>query len=123
MDRSCIVGLLAGGIGLVSATQAAGQQICRPVLAFEAVRFSEMQPPRMERTWTAVLSVDASRCVTTTGSFEIVFSRLKENAPELDFREPFIWRLPSVEVSVDFWSDEAVERYWLDNVAPCPCRR
>jgi len=27
-----------------------------------------------------------------------------------------------VEVSLDFWADEAVEGYWLHNVAPCPCR-
>jgi hypothetical protein len=36
--------------------------------------------PTMERKWTAVLSVDASRCATTSGRFGIVFSRQKENA-------------------------------------------
>jgi len=25
-------------------------------------------------------------------------------------------------VSVDFWADEAVEHYWVDNVASCACR-
>ena len=79
MYRSCIFGLLAGSIGLISVTQAVGQQTCRPALAFKEIRFSEMQPPTMERKWTAVLSVDASRCATTSGRFEIVFSRLKEN--------------------------------------------
>jgi hypothetical protein len=91
-------------------------------LAFKEVRFSEMQPPTLERKWTAVLSVDASRCATTSGRFEIVFSRLKENGIEIEFREQFMWRPDSVEVSVDFWADEAVERYWLDNVAACLCR-
>jgi hypothetical protein len=39
----------------------------------------------------------------------------------MDFRDQFTWRSPSVTVSVDFWADEAVEGYWLDSVAPCPC--
>ena len=33
MYRSCIIGLLAGSIGLMSVTQAIGQQACRPALA------------------------------------------------------------------------------------------
>jgi hypothetical protein len=120
MYRSCIFGLLA--VGLIGVTQAAGQQTCRPALAFKEVRFSKMQPPTMERTWTAVLSVDASRCATTSGRFEIVFTRQKENGLELDFQEQFTWKPALVEVSVDFWADEAVEAYWLYNVASCPCR-
>jgi len=123
MYRSYVVGLLAGSIGLISVTQAVAQQTCRPALAFKEVGFSEMQPPTLERKWTAVVAVDASRCMANTGGyFEIVFSRLKENGLETEFREQFIWLPPSVKVSVDFWADEAVERYWLDNVAPCPCR-
>ncbi len=67
MYRSYVIGLLAGSIGLMSVTQAIGQQICRPALAFKQIRFSEMKPPTLEREWTAVLSVDASRCATTSG--------------------------------------------------------
>ena len=122
MYRSCIFGLLAGSIELISVTQAVGQQTCRPALAFKEVRFSEMKPPTLQRKWTAVLSVDASRCATASGRFEIIFSRLKENGVEIEFREQFMWRPHSVEVSVDFWADEAVEGYWLSNVAACPCR-
>ena len=122
MYRSYVIGLLAGGIGLISVTQAIGQQACRPALAVKQIRFSEMTPPTLERKWTAVSSVDASRCATTSGRFEIVFSRLKENGVEIEFREQFMWRPDEVEVSVDFWADEAVERYWLNNIAACPCR-
>lgn len=122
MYRSCLFALLAGSMGLISATQAVGQPTCRPAMAFKEVRFSQMRPPTMERKWTAVLSVDASRCATTSGRFGIVFSRLKENAPEIDFEEQFVWSPASVEVSVGFWADEAVEGYRLTNVAPCPCR-
>ena len=91
-------------------------------MVFKEVRFSEMQPPAMERKWSAGLSVDASRCATTSGRFGIVFSRLNENAPEIDFEEQFLWNRALVEVSIDFWADEAVEAYRLTNVAPCPCR-
>lgn len=122
MYRSCIFGLLASSLGLVSVTQAVAQQTCRPALAFQEVRFSAMKPPTLERKWTAVLSVDASKCATTAGYFEIIFSRLKESGYETEFREQFEWLPPSVTVSVDFWADEAVEGYWLDNVAACPCR-
>jgi putative MATE family efflux protein len=114
--------LLAGSIALVSGTPAVAQPTCRPALAFKQVAFSAMTPT-LERKWTAVLSVDASRCATTSGRFEIAFTRLKEYGIELDFREQFMWRPASVEVSVDFWADEAVGGYWLDNVAPCPCRK
>ncbi len=128
MNRSCIYGLLAATIGLISVTQAVAKQVCKPALAIKDVQFSEWQLPSMERKWTAAVSVDASRCVANSaGYFEIGFSRLKENGMEVDFREEFIWlefdgAAPSVNVSVDFWADEAVEGYWLDAVTPCPCR-
>ena len=122
MYRSWIFGLLAGSIGLMSGAQATEPQTCRPGLAFKEVRFSEMQPPTLERKWTAVLSVDASRCTTTSGRFGIVFSRLMENGPDIEFQERFMWKPDLVEVSVDFWADEAVGGYWLYNVAPCLCR-
>jgi hypothetical protein len=122
MYRLCIFGLLAGSIGLVSVTQSVAQQMCRPALAFKEVRFSKMQPPTLERKWTAVLSIDASRCATTSGRFGIVFSRLKENGLDIDFQEQFVWKPDLVEVSVDFWADEAVAEYRLSNIAACPCR-
>jgi hypothetical protein len=122
MYRSSISGLLAGIIGLVGVTQTVGQQACRPALVVKEVQFTEMQPPTRKRTWTAVVSVDASRCASnSSGSFEIVFTRLKENGPELDFRERFAWQSPAVNVAVDFAADEAVQRYRVDNVSPCAC--
>jgi hypothetical protein len=122
MYRSCIVGLLASSIGFVSMAQSVAQQMCKPALAFKEVRFSKMKPPTLERKWTAVLSVDASRCATTSGHFGIVFSRSKETGLDIDFQEQFMWKPDLVEVSVDFWADEAVERYRLSDIAACPCR-
>jgi hypothetical protein len=124
MHRSCISGLAASVVALIGVTQALGQQLCRPALAIKDVQFSQMQAPTWERKWTAVVSVDASRCtMNSTGSFEIVFSRLKENGLEIEFSEKFTWSSPAVTVAVDFWADEAVERYWISNVSACPCAR
>jgi hypothetical protein len=114
-------GLMAGSVVLL-ASSAAAAPLCKPVLAFKEIRFSAVQPETMERHWTASLSVDASQCATTSGRFEILFSRLKENGPEVEFVEPFTWKSGSMEVSVVFWADEAVEGYWLNRVASCPCR-
>jgi hypothetical protein len=49
---------------------------CKPVLTFREVRFSETE--NQMRKWTGVLSVDASRCVATSGAFEVKFVRIKE---------------------------------------------
>ncbi len=123
-SRSCVFFLLAGSIGLMGLTRVyGGEPTCKPALAIKEVQFSAMQPPTMERKWTAVVSADASRCATTAGYFETGFSRLKENGVELEFREQFIWSAPSVTVGLDFWADEAVESVWVDSIQACPCAR
>lgn len=128
MYRSCISGLLAGIVGLIGVPQALGAQLCRPALAINDVKFSKMQKPTLERKWTALVTIDASRCpANSAGYFEIVFSRLKEIGMEVEFRQEFMWLVfewspPSVKVEVDFWADEAVERYWFGDITPCPCR-
>jgi hypothetical protein len=122
VHRLCMLGFSASVACLMNLTQVLGQQGCKPHLVFNEVHFSEMQPPTLKRTWTAVVSVDATRCAANaTGHFEIVFLRLKEIGPDIEFREQFRWLPPSVKVVVDFWADEAVERYWIDNVSACSC--
>jgi hypothetical protein len=96
---------------------------CKPTLTFKEVKFSQMQPPTLERKWTAIVSADASRCATTAGYFEIGSRGRRKTASELEFREQFIWSAPSVLVGVDFWADEAVERYWIDSVQACLCAK
>jgi hypothetical protein len=123
MHRSYVAGLTAGSIGLMSVTQAVGQQTCTPAFAFKQVRLSEMRPPTLNRKWTAILSVDASRCATNSGLFEIVFSRSKENAPDIDFKEQLVWQSNPVEVSMTVSADEAMTGYRIDNVAACPCAK
>jgi hypothetical protein len=110
----------------VCATRAVGQDAigntCSPTLAIGGVHFTEMQPPRLSRTWSAVVAVDASHCAAkATGTFGIVFVREKETGPDLVFRERFVWRAPSLKVQVDFAADEAVQSYRIDNVTACDC--
>lgn len=119
-----LVLLLLAGLGLIvpRVTQAFAEDTCRPALALRDVHLSEMQPPTRSRTWSAVVAVDASRCpAKATGTFDIVFVRESETAPDLEFRERFVWRAPSVHVQVDLAADEAVQSYRIDNVTSCAC--
>src|SRR6516165_12101890 len=129
--RSCTSAFLATTIGLIGAIQAIGENLCRPTLTVNEVEFSAMMLSTLERTWSAVVSVDASGCTDNAkGYFEIVFTRLSENAPDLEFRKQFIWSAPSfvwqaspsVSVGLAFAADEAVEQYRIENVTPCVCR-
>ena len=130
--RSCNSAFLATIIGLIGATQAVGENLCRPTLTVNEVEFSAMTPPALERTWSAVVAVDASACTADSkGYFEIVFTRLSENAPDLEFRKQFLWSAPSfvwqaspsVGVGLAFAADEAVAQYRIENIAPCVCRK
>ena len=112
--------VLAGSLVVFSAMQAVADQLCKPVLSLRDVRISE--PRSMQRTWSGVLVADASRCSTTSGPFEIEFTRLKETAPDLRFTERFTWASGRSEVSIDVWWDEWVEDYRIARIASCPCR-
>jgi hypothetical protein len=75
--------IVATTLGMaIGATQAVAQLLCRPALTINDVHFSPRQPPTLERRWSAMVSVEASQCaLASSGSFEIVFLRLKETAP------------------------------------------
>lgn len=115
--------LLVSIVGASSVANALEAPICKPPLTISNVRFSETHPETLIRTWSATVSADASGCASSTGRFEMMFNRQKENAPELDFTEAFAWRLGPIDVSVDFWADEAVEGYWPTAISECPCRQ
>ena len=112
--------LLAASIALFGATQAAAGPLCKPVLSLRDVRTS--QAHELQRTWTGVLVADASRCSTTSGPFDMQFTRLKEVAPDLQFTERFTWVSGQSELVLDFWWDEWLEDYRILSIAPCPCR-
>lgn len=112
--------LLAVSVALLSATQAVAGKLCKPVLSLRDVRISEAR--EMHRTWTGALTADASPCSTTSGQFDVQFTRLKETAPDLQFMERFTWASGQSEVSLDFWWDEWLEDHRIVSIAPCPCR-
>jgi hypothetical protein len=112
--------LLAVSVVLFGATSIHAEQICRPTFDFKQVRFSAIKAQR--RSWTGILSVNATECASTSGPFDIGFLRMKESAPDLIFIERFTWKPKQVEVSVTFWEDEAVADHWINNVPTCPCR-
>jgi hypothetical protein len=124
MTRLHLIPLAASSV-LLSATPSHGEPICKPQLAVTNIRISELR--NLERTWTAAVHVDASRCAVSSGRFDIRFVREKENAPKLEFVEPFTWRTGEagtgkIEASIDFWIDEAVPDYRID-AAACGCRQ
>ena len=121
MNRSSLSILLAGGAILLAASQAAAEQTCTPALSISEARLSEIR--HQHRTWTAAVSVDASRCTATSGRFEISFNRLKETGLDMKFVERFNWVPGKVGVAVDFWADEAVQDYVISYVEPCICRK
>jgi hypothetical protein len=114
--------LLACCFMLAASGRALPEHICRPALAVKDARYSAMHLPRLERTWTAELWVDASPCLSSSGAFEIVFSIEKENAMDYEVRAQFIWRPGKISISKEFWVDEAVAHYRIDGIAPCSCR-
>jgi hypothetical protein len=93
---------------------------CRPAIVVESAQLGPVQ--MRQRVWKGMLSIDAPRCATSSGSFELGLVREKENAPDLQFVERFTWTAGQMEVSVNFWEDEFVAKYWIHKIAPCACR-
>jgi hypothetical protein len=123
VTRRCTMASLTAILALFGATEAIAEHLCRPVLTLDDVEFSSMIPPTLERVWSAVVSVDASQCAANSkGNFDIVFTRLSENAPDLEMREQFTWSVHSLGVSLAFAADEAVAQYRIEHVTPCVCR-
>jgi len=116
-----LAGWLAGSVVVFTATPDAAQQICKPALALTQASLSDVR--NRQRTWTGILSLDASPCSSASGEFEVEFTRLKENAPDLRFIERFTWASGQTKVSLDIWWDEWVQDYRVSRVAPCPCHQ
>jgi hypothetical protein len=114
--------LLVGVAITLAATATAGHTACSATLAVTATRMADLRAPASGRLWFATISVDAAGCAAdATGNFDVVVSRAKENAPEVVFRERFVWQAPSVTIAIDFAADEAVEDYRIERVRPCAC--
>jgi len=97
------------------------QKACVPHLSFTHTKLSETISH--QRTWSAVVAVDASSCATKSGRFDVFFVGLLEYGPDVDFTESFTWVPGEVEISVSFSMTEAPSDYRIVNVAPCACRK
>ena len=115
-SRAC---LLMAALALAGVMPALGETICKPAFSVSGITFSNIH--QWKRTWTAHIAVDASRCATTSGSFSIGFVRLKEEAPDVQFREHFAWAPGEIQATTIFAADEAVLDYSIE-AAACPCR-
>ena len=119
--RAIVPAAVALPFVLMDATPNRAQPVCEPTIVFTEAHYAPMKPPKLERIWTVAFTVDASRCVTTSGSFSILFTVWKENAPDIAYVETFQW-IPDLNVvSKEFWADEAVGAYTVNDIAPCPC--
>lgn len=121
--RACTAGLLVTIFDLSALPGAVAENLCRPTLTLSEVQFSPIRTPKLQRSWTAVLTVDASDCAANSaGHFDIVFTRLSETAPDLEFREHFAWSPFPRNIALDFGADEAVAQYRIENITPCVCQ-
>ena len=123
MCRSLIAGMAAIALTLAGASHALAQHTCKPTMAFTEAHYSPMKLPKLERTWTVAFTVDSSRCATDSGSFSILFTVWKENAPDIEFVETFSWKPDLNVISKEFWVDEAVGAYRVSEAHSCPCRK
>lgn len=112
--------LAIAALVLMPCPDAAAQPACKPVLTVKDIGYSKAF--NLRRYWTAVVQVDASRCATASGLFALSFVRQSETAPDLQFAEAFFWRGGETRIRVEFGVDEAVDGYWISDVAACPCR-
>ena len=119
--RALIPAVAALPLILMDTTQTWAQPVCKPTIAFTEAHYAPMKLPKLERTWTVAFNVDASHCATSSGSFSILFTVWKENGPDTEYVEMFQW-IPDLNViSKEFWADEAVGAYKVNDIAPCTC--
>ena len=118
MFRSAILTCI-GCLLAASPTPAASQAACKPTVTGSTAAHSEVVDQR--RRWTGVFAVDASRCATQAGAFDIEFLRLKENAPDESFIETFAWTPGRTEATLEIASDEWLADHRLGRVLPCRC--
>jgi hypothetical protein len=119
--RALVLAVAAFPLILLGATANSAEPGCRPTLAFTEEHYAPLQLPKLQRTWTMAFTVDASRCATRSGSFSILFTLWKENAPDTEYVETFHWIAGLNVMSKEFWADEAVGAYMVNDIAPCPC--
>jgi hypothetical protein len=98
---------------------AAATKVCRPAIEIQSHELA--RPYNLRRIWTANVSIDASTCATESGLFSLRIVRSAENAPDLEFVQPLLWRTGQKKLTFEFWIDETVVSAEMSAVADCPC--
>jgi hypothetical protein len=106
--RTCTVALLFAMVEFGGITGGIARNLCRPTLTLSEVQFSAIRTPKLQRNWTAIVTANTSECAVDSGGFfDIVFTRLSENAPDLEFRQRFAWSPFARNIALDFAADES----------------
>lgn len=120
MEKLRSVGLILGATVLTFGAPLQAAKLCRPAITINHQQLGK--PINLRRVWMAEVSIDASACATDSGLFSLRIMRAAENAPDLEFVEPLLWRIRQQHVTLEFWIDEAVQSAEVAEVADCPCR-
>ncbi len=105
---------------LASIGSAGAEAICRPRLELDPFRPISGVFPR-ERVWKAELTGYALQCSEESGLFQLQITRLKDNAPDLDFLVTERWRVGRFEFLLTSASDEQIGRAQIMWISRCTC--
>ena len=108
---------------LVTTSMSFSQVACKPFLSIASTKEAQRSTPALPWKWNATVVADNNHCATRSGSFEVDFLRIKENAPDLQFTEKFRWTEGQFDVSMELTSDEAILGFRIGFIAPCVCRQ
>jgi hypothetical protein len=113
--------LLIAAIGALPAWPVAiAAPKCKPDLSLN--QYEVAPRPMSVRTWTGRIDVDASRCASASGQFNVDFVRGKADLPDQRFTRQLAWTPGRVEVTLDIQRDELLVDFSIGDVATCPCR-
>ena len=115
--------ILSLGFILITTSISFPQLACKPFLSITSIKEVQRSTPALPWRWDATVVADNNHCATRSGSFEVDFLRIKENAPDLQFTEKFRWTEGQFDVSMELTSDEAILEFRVGFIAPCVCRQ
>jgi hypothetical protein len=123
MRNAILAPFLALSFLLLSHASSWPEVTCKPLLAVKSVRDAHVfSIPITPRRWSATIITDLRFCAARSGSFEMDFVRIKENAPDLQFTERFRWSSEEFDVTMEMTPDEAIHEFRIGFIAPCVCR-
>lgn len=105
---------------LASVGSTGAGDFCRPRLELHPFRPISGVLPK-ERVWKADLTGYALQCREESGLFQLQITRLKDNAPDLDFLVTKQWRTGPFEVVLTSAPDEQIGLAQIMWISRCTC--